>query len=90
MSHREILHLADPPEYYVRCKKLVAAKKQFTINKAPQVLHIHLKRFTPTGRKIVGHISYPEQLSLGPYMSEESEDVSKESILPASPAASDV
>lgn len=58
-----------------RCKKLVNARKQFTINQAPQILHIHLKRFTPTGKKISGSIQYPEQLRLREYMSDpESED----------------
>ncbi|KAK4705170.1 hypothetical protein P7C70_g1035, partial [Phenoliferia sp. Uapishka_3] len=52
-----------------KCKKLVNAEKSFTIDKAPMVLSIHLKRFTPTGRKIGEQINYPETLSLGPYMS---------------------
>lgn len=33
------------------------------------VLTVHLKRFTPAGRKIGGAIAYPENLKLGPYMS---------------------
>ena len=59
-----------------RCKKLVNARKQFTIKQAPQILHVHLKRFTPTGKKISGQIQYPEYLDLGPYMSEDAIDVS--------------
>lgn len=34
------------------------------------VLTIHLKRFTPMGRKITEPIKYPEVLALGPYMSD--------------------
>lgn len=34
------------------------------------VLTIHLKRFTPSGRKIGDSIKYPEVLHLGPYMSD--------------------
>lgn len=56
--------------YARRCKKLVNAEKQFTIDKAPLVLTIHLKRFTPTGRKVSGLIKYPETLNLKGYMSD--------------------
>lgn len=52
-----------------RCKKLVIAEKGFKIDAAPLVLTVHLKRFTPTGRKAGGVISYQETLRLGPYMS---------------------
>ncbi|KAK4051307.1 hypothetical protein OIO90_004788 [Microbotryomycetes sp. JL221] len=55
-----------------KCKKLVNAEKRFTIDRAPMVLTIHLKRFTPTGRKIIEQIDYNEQLRLGPYMSDSS------------------
>ncbi|GAA5863934.1 hypothetical protein JCM8547_005285 [Rhodosporidiobolus lusitaniae] len=57
-----------------KCKKLVNAEKSFTIEDAPQVLTIHLKRFTPLGKKINGLIKYPEVLKLGPYMSNPSLD----------------
>ncbi|GAA6026193.1 hypothetical protein JCM11491_004422, partial [Sporobolomyces phaffii] len=53
-----------------KCKKLVNAEKQFTIEKAPLVLTIHLKRFTPTGRKVSGLVKYPETLNLRGYMSD--------------------
>jgi len=53
-----------------RCKKPVLAEKQFTIHEAPTVLTIHLKRFTPMGRKIGHQIRYDEGLSLQPYMSD--------------------
>ena len=53
-----------------RCKKPVLAEKQFTIHEAPTVLTIHLKRFSPMGRKIGHPIRYDETLSLQPYMSD--------------------
>ena len=53
-----------------RCKKLVVAEKQFLIEKSPLVLTIHLKRFTPTGRKVGGFIKYPEVLNLKGYMTD--------------------
>ncbi|BGP18896.1 hypothetical protein JCM10213_005519 [Rhodosporidiobolus nylandii] len=55
-----------------KCKKLVNAEKSFTIEDAPLVLTIHLKRFTPLGRKISGLVKYPEKLALGGYMSDPS------------------
>lgn len=53
-----------------KCKSHVNAEKQFTIDEAPPVLTVHLKRFSPTGRKIGHQISYDEILKLQPYMSE--------------------
>lgn len=53
-----------------RCKKLVVAEKSFSINEAPMVLTVHLKRFTAAGRKISEPIGYPEVLDLKPYMSD--------------------
>lgn len=70
------------PLWLRRCKKLVNAEKSFTIHEAPMVLTIHLKRFTPSGRKIGDSIKYPELLQLGPYMS----DVRSSLLLPSSPA----
>lgn len=52
-----------------KCKKPVVAEKQFTIHEAPQVLTIHLKRFTPLGRKMTHLVRYDERLSLQKYMS---------------------
>lgn len=46
------------------------AEKQFTIHEAPTVLTIHLKRFSPMGRKIGHQLRYDERLSLQPYMSD--------------------
>lgn len=53
-----------------KCKKPVTAEKSMTVHEAPVCLTIHLKRFTPTGRKIVSPVSYPEILDLQPCMSE--------------------
>ncbi|TFK68203.1 cysteine proteinase [Pluteus cervinus] len=53
-----------------KCKKHVNAQKRFTIHEAPPVLTIHLKRFSPLGKKIGHHVNYDEHLSLKPYMSE--------------------
>jgi len=53
-----------------KCKKPVVAEKQFTIHDAPQILTVHLKRFTPIGRKLTQPVKYGEQLSLARYMSQ--------------------
>jgi ubiquitin carboxyl-terminal hydrolase 36/42 len=42
----------------------VVASKQFTIHDAPVALTIHLKRFSPLGRKIGHPVRYDERLSL--------------------------
>ena len=52
-----------------KCKIHVVASKQFTIHDAPQVLTIHLKRFTPLGRKMNHPVRYDEHISLSKYMS---------------------
>ncbi|KIL00507.1 hypothetical protein PAXRUDRAFT_129636 [Paxillus rubicundulus Ve08.2h10] len=53
-----------------KCKRAVVAEKRFTIHDAPAVLTVHLKRFSPLGRKIGHFISYDERLSLRSVMSE--------------------
>lgn len=53
-----------------RCKKAVVAEKRFTVHDAPAVLTIHLKRFSPLGRKIGHPVHYDERLVLQPAMSE--------------------
>ncbi|KZT71453.1 cysteine proteinase [Daedalea quercina L-15889] len=64
-------HLKGADKYKCeKCKKPVSADKNFTIHDAPLVLTIHLKRFSPMGRKIGHLIKYEERLSLQPYMSE--------------------
>ncbi|EIW82289.1 cysteine proteinase [Coniophora puteana RWD-64-598 SS2] len=53
-----------------KCKKPVVAEKKFNVHEAPVVLTIHLKRFSPLGRKIGHFIHYDEHLALQPAMSE--------------------
>ncbi|KAF8165558.1 hypothetical protein B0H34DRAFT_780385 [Crassisporium funariophilum] len=52
-----------------KCKKYVNAEKRFTIHEAPLVLTVHLKRFSPLGRKIGHALQYDDELSLQPFMS---------------------
>lgn len=52
-----------------RCKALVVASKQLTIQSTPKALVVHLKRFTPTGGKVGEMIQYDKTLDLSPYMS---------------------
>jgi len=64
-------HLKGADKYKCeKCKKPVNADKQFTVHEAPVVLSVHLKRFTPMGRKISTSIDYKERFSLKPFMSE--------------------
>ncbi|VAI50696.1 unnamed protein product [Triticum turgidum subsp. durum] len=53
------------------CKKKVVAKKRFTIDKAPDVLTIHLKRFSPfnPGQKINKKVDFQSTLNLKPFVS---------------------
>ncbi|XP_015972285.1 ubiquitin carboxyl-terminal hydrolase 18 [Arachis duranensis] len=53
------------------CKDYVKAWKRLTVNRAPNILTIALKRFQ-SGRfgKLNKRISFPETLNLSPYMSE--------------------
>jgi ubiquitin C-terminal hydrolase len=60
-----------------KCKKPVNADKQFTIDQAPLVLTVHLKRFTPFGKKITTPIQYQETLSLQSAMSNREVRVTK-------------
>ena len=50
------------------CKSKQKAVKQFTVDKAPNVLTVQLKRFDPRlmGGKIDRRIDYPAELDLGP------------------------
>ncbi|RPD66958.1 cysteine proteinase [Lentinus tigrinus ALCF2SS1-7] len=64
-------HLRGADKYKCeKCKKPVNADKQFTVQEAPLVLTLHLKRFSPMGRKIGHPVRYDERISLEPYMSE--------------------
>jgi len=53
-----------------RCKRRVVASKRFTIQDPPVALTIHLKRFSPVGRKIGHPVRYDERLSLAHVVSE--------------------
>lgn len=46
------------------CKKLVDAEKYMEVVKPPQILSIHLKRFTPLGKKITARINPDAQITL--------------------------
>ena len=59
------------------CKKKVRARKQLTINKTPNCLTILLKRFSPFGFKIGGHIAFPPKLDLKNYCSDAYDHSSK-------------
>jgi ubiquitin carboxyl-terminal hydrolase 36/42 len=64
-------HLRGADKYKCeKCKQAVSARKQFTLHEAPLVLTIHLKRFSPLGRKIGNPIQYDEKITLKPIMSE--------------------
>lgn len=52
------------------CQRRVEATKRFSIDQAPMVLTVHLKRFGIFGNKINKPISYSDRLHLGRYMSE--------------------
>jgi ubiquitin carboxyl-terminal hydrolase 36/42 len=53
------------------CKRKVVAKKRFTIDKAPDVLTIHLKRFSPFNplKKIDKKVDFQRTLNLEPFVS---------------------
>ncbi|THH30702.1 hypothetical protein EUX98_g3506 [Antrodiella citrinella] len=64
-------HLKGADKYKCdKCKKHVSADKSFTVHEAPVVLGIHLKRFSPMGRKMANLVRYDDQLTLQPVMSE--------------------
>ncbi|KAF9054965.1 cysteine proteinase [Hymenopellis radicata] len=64
-------HLNGKDKYKCeKCKKAVNAEKRFSVEEAPMVLTVHLKRFTPLGNKIGHQVDYDPQLSLKPYMSD--------------------
>ena len=59
--------------------KPVKAVKRITIEKAPNVLIIQLKRFSflHSGRKLAKKVEYDATLDLGPYMSHQPQDLKK-------------
>ncbi|XP_062220580.1 uncharacterized protein LOC133919988 isoform X2 [Phragmites australis] len=65
--------LDDGEKHYncQHCKQKVVAKKRFTIDKAPSVLTIHLKRFNPFNplKKIDKMVDFQTTLNLKPFVS---------------------
>lgn len=55
------------------CKKRVSASKRFSLERAPVVLCIQLKRFTAMGGKLSKHITISEKLNLQKYLSKASD-----------------
>ncbi|NXP70087.1 UBP42 hydrolase, partial [Ramphastos sulfuratus] len=53
-----------------RCDTVAAASKAFTIQEAPAVLTLSLKRFSMTGRKLGKAVQFALNLDLRPYMSQ--------------------
>jgi ubiquitin carboxyl-terminal hydrolase 36/42 len=55
-----------------QCNQKVVAKKRFTIDKAPSVLTIHLKRFSPFNplKKIDKKVDFQTMLNLKPFVSD--------------------
>ncbi|KAG2539163.1 hypothetical protein PVAP13_9NG452700 [Panicum virgatum] len=51
------------------CKSRVNMEKQFKVEQAPEVLVIHLKRFTNSGGKILDKVKYPLELDINSFMS---------------------
>ncbi|NXR10577.1 UBP42 hydrolase, partial [Semnornis frantzii] len=52
------------------CDTVAAASKAFSIQEAPAVLMLFLKRFSMTGRKLGKAVEFPLNLDLRPYMSQ--------------------
>jgi ubiquitin carboxyl-terminal hydrolase 36/42 len=55
------------------CKKRVSASKRFSLERAPAVLCIQLKRFTAMGGKLSKNITISEKLNLQKYLSKSSD-----------------
>jgi ubiquitin carboxyl-terminal hydrolase 36/42 len=55
------------------CKRRVPAAKKFTLERAPAVLCVQLKRFSALGGKITKPITITEKLSLQKYLSKSSD-----------------
>jgi ubiquitin carboxyl-terminal hydrolase 36/42 len=55
-----------------RCRQKVVAKKRFTIDRAPNVLTVHLKRFSPfnTREKIDKKVDFQPVLDLEPFVND--------------------
>uniref|UniRef100_A0A0D9WMM9 Ubiquitin carboxyl-terminal hydrolase n=1 Tax=Leersia perrieri TaxID=77586 RepID=A0A0D9WMM9_9ORYZ len=71
-TEEELLDGGEKQYQCQRCRKKVVAKKKFTIDKAPYVLTIHLKRFSPFNprEKIDKKVDFQPMLDLKPYISD--------------------
>ncbi|CAL4932430.1 unnamed protein product [Urochloa decumbens] len=59
------------------CKSRVNMEKHFEVEQAPEVLVIHLKRFTNTGGKISDKVKYPLELDINSFMSSSDDTTQK-------------
>lgn len=50
------------------CKRRVPATKQFSLERAPKVLCVQLKRFSVLGGKISRHIGFKQTVDMGPHL----------------------
>ncbi|XP_024318308.1 ubiquitin carboxyl-terminal hydrolase 23 isoform X2 [Brachypodium distachyon] len=75
-TEEELLDDGEKQYNCQHCRQKVAAKKRFTIDKAPDVLTIHLKRFSPFNprHKIDKKVDFQPTLDLKPFVSN-SEDM---------------
>lgn len=69
------------------CHDFTCVRKQLTVEKAPNVLTIQLKRFSRHGTKNNQQISFPCTLDLGPYMSGAADAAAAGKHHPAAPLA---
>ncbi|KAF0901947.1 hypothetical protein E2562_011781 [Oryza meyeriana var. granulata] len=71
-TEEELLDGGENQYQCQRCRKKVVAKKKFTIDKAPYVLTIHLKRFSPFNprEKIDKKVDFQPMLDLKPFISD--------------------
>ncbi|KAF0931088.1 hypothetical protein E2562_002452 [Oryza meyeriana var. granulata] len=69
-TEEELLDGGEKQYNCERCRQKVIAKKRFMIEKAPSVLTIHLKRFSPFNlQKINKRVEFQPTLNLKPYVS---------------------
>ncbi|TVU12284.1 hypothetical protein EJB05_45920 [Eragrostis curvula] len=71
-TEEELLDGGEKQYQCERCRQKVVAKKRFTIDKAPNVLTIHLKRFSPFNprHKIDKKVDFQPTLDLKPFVSD--------------------
>ncbi|KAL6606067.1 hypothetical protein ACP70R_041720 [Stipagrostis hirtigluma subsp. patula] len=71
-TEEELLDGGEKQYQCERCRQKVVAKKKFTIDKAPNVLTVHLKRFSPFNprEKIDKKVDFQPTLDLKPFVSD--------------------